>query len=576
MVKTLIVEDDRDLAEGLRQTLASQHYLVDVVTDGQAGWDLADVFHYDLILLDWMLPKLDGIRFCQQRRAKGDRTPILLMTSRDSCTDTVAGLDAGADDYIVKPFSLEELLARIRALLRRGETMTSPVLQWGSLRLDPSSCAVTCNGQPLALTAKEYALLELFLRHPRRIFSQETLLDQLWPLETLPAPSAVRAKIKNLRQKLKRAGITDLIETVYGLGYRLQSGELTVQAQNQGEQWEREGPDSSSQSSVSANLTALREQMREKYLKRIMDLEQVVATLRTSTSLSEALRQQVLAEAHTLAGSLGSFGFQAASQNCREIERMFQSGNRLSSIQIDQLAELIAGVRQELQQRSHVPLQRPTLAPTVMQPQPRLLIVDDDVALAQALGSAATAWGMRVKVAESPAQAQAAIARTRPDIVLLDLGFPNSTLTGLELLAALRRVQPPIPVLVLTAQADLTARVKVAQLGGQRFLQKPVTPTAVLEAIAQVLQRASPPMGKLLIVDGDPQMLDLLRTILEPWGFQLMLLDCDRRFWETLEQFVPDLLLLDLELPGFSGKAAGSSWISQWNNIDIQGTTSNV
>ena len=223
-MKILLVEDDEPLAEMLTKALKSQHYLVDLATDGQAGWELVEAFEYDLILLDLMLPKLDGISFCKKLRQEGDRTPILLMTGEDSSTHKIIGLDAGADDYIVKPFDVQELLAQIRAVLRRGSSTAMPILEWGDLRLEPSKCEVTYSGQLIRLAAKEYALIELFLRHNQRIFSQSALLDHLWSFDEPPSENTVRAHIKSLRQKLKKAGApVDFIETVYGLGYRLKS-----------------------------------------------------------------------------------------------------------------------------------------------------------------------------------------------------------------------------------------------------------------------------------------------------------------------------------------------------------------
>jgi DNA-binding response OmpR family regulator len=167
-MRILLVEDDELISEALVKALTDQHYAIDVATDGQAGCELVEAFAYDLILLDVMLPKLDGISLCRRWRSQGLRSPIILLTSQDSSSKKVMGLDAGADDYVVKPFDLQEMLARIRALLRRGNLTSSPLLEWGNLRLDPSNFAVTYDQQPLRLTPKEYSLLELFLRNRQR------------------------------------------------------------------------------------------------------------------------------------------------------------------------------------------------------------------------------------------------------------------------------------------------------------------------------------------------------------------------------------------------------------------------
>jgi DNA-binding response OmpR family regulator len=221
-VKLLIVEDDERIAEALAEDLTEQNYAVEVAYDGEAGWGLLQAFTYDLVLLDVMLPKMDGIELCQKLRAHGQSMPVLMLTARDTITDKVLGLDAGADDYVIKPCALEELSARIRALLRRGSTTAPPVLEWADLQLDPNTCEVTYQEQQLSLTPKEYSLLELFLRNQRRVFSRAQILEHLWAFEVLPEEDTVKAHIKGLRHKLKSAGASpDLIETVYGFGYRL-------------------------------------------------------------------------------------------------------------------------------------------------------------------------------------------------------------------------------------------------------------------------------------------------------------------------------------------------------------------
>jgi len=221
-VKILLVEDDCRIASALAEALSDQNYAVDLAADGQIGWDLLEAFDYNLILLDVMLPRLNGLTFCQRLRATGRQTPVLMLTARDGSSDKVLGLDVGADDYVVKPFDLKELLARIRALLRRGNASLPPVLIWQSLQLNPATCEVSYDGQSLNLTPKEYGLLELFLRNGRRTLSRSVILAQVWASEEPPGEETVKVHLRSLRQKLAIAGAPlDLIETVYGLGYRL-------------------------------------------------------------------------------------------------------------------------------------------------------------------------------------------------------------------------------------------------------------------------------------------------------------------------------------------------------------------
>ncbi|MGQ9873119.1 response regulator transcription factor, partial [Leptodesmis sp.] len=195
-MRILIVEDDELTAQTLVPILTHQNHVVEIAVNGETAWDLIKTFNYDLMLLDVAAPDVDGVGLCRRIRARGLHTPILLLTDHDSCHERAIGLDAGADDYVVKPFDQEELVARVRALLRRGTISSQPVLEWGLLQLDPSSCEVTYNDQPLLLTPKEYALLELFLRNSRRVFSCGVILEHLWAYEETPGEEAVRTHIK--------------------------------------------------------------------------------------------------------------------------------------------------------------------------------------------------------------------------------------------------------------------------------------------------------------------------------------------------------------------------------------------
>ena len=229
-MKILLVEDDQDLATALVKGLTDNRYQVDWAGDGEAALALAQVKVYDLILLDFYLPKLNGLELCKKIRrgsaliadAELNREiPILVFSGESATAQKVLCLDAGADDHVVKPIDLDELLARIRALLRRGMGQRSPVLQWGELQLDPSNYEVTFRQQIVSLTAKEYDVLELLIRNPKQVFSPAHLVDRLWDGDGLRTDATVRVYIQALRQKLKQVGAGELIETKHGLGYRL-------------------------------------------------------------------------------------------------------------------------------------------------------------------------------------------------------------------------------------------------------------------------------------------------------------------------------------------------------------------
>ena len=221
-MRILIVEDDDRIAKPLAEDLRHQHHVVDIAQDGIAGWEYTESASYDLILLDLMLPQLDGISLCKRLRAAKINALILILTARDTTTDKVIGLDAGADDYLVKPFDLEELAARIRALSRRIPETKPPILSHGDLQLDPSTRQVTYAGNILSLTPKEYMILECFLRKPNQVLARSEILGKLWEIDKLSGEETIKTHITNLRKKLRVAGSPeDFIKTVYGIGYCL-------------------------------------------------------------------------------------------------------------------------------------------------------------------------------------------------------------------------------------------------------------------------------------------------------------------------------------------------------------------
>lgn len=221
-MRILLVEDDDRIAKPLAEDLRHQQYIVDLAADGELGWDFAQTTDYDLILLDLMLPRLNGISLCQRLRSAGYGGFVLMLTAKDTLTDKVIGLDAGADDYMIKPFALEELTARIRALGRRPPQVQPPILRQGELQLNPTLHQVHYGQDLLDLTPKEFVLLEHLLRHPGQVFTRSMLLAKLWELDRAACEGTVKTHISNLRCKFKAAGCSEtLIQTVYGVGYCL-------------------------------------------------------------------------------------------------------------------------------------------------------------------------------------------------------------------------------------------------------------------------------------------------------------------------------------------------------------------
>ncbi len=559
-MRVLLVDDDDAFATLLCGQLDNQNYVVDRVGDGEAGWAYASTFEYDLIVLDWMLPQLSGIDLCERLRAQGDDTPILLLTAKDEQTDKIKGLQAGADDYVVKPFDIEELLARIRVLLRRSPAEPAPIFSWGDLCLDASSCEVTYRAQPVALTAKEYSLLELFLRHSHQVFSAKALLDRTWSSAEFPSESTVRSHIRGLRQKLKRVGApADFIETVHGLGYRLK-------ARASPETLSVLDPQRDRQTRYLEGLIQAWDAHKGESIGRWKKLMQIAQSLKAQ-GLSEQQQSQARQIAHTLAGTLGTFGLMEGYRLSLQLEQLLQA-TALLPAQADQMQALATALGHTLDD-----------APKLINPAEEkaesaaILMVDvNHVPYMQQLMALAVGQGFETTVAASIETATDMLPFNRsiqtpqnlvlgaalPDLVVVNLvaGETDPVLEEpilqmlLQFIAKLAAQWPHLPVLVITSQADFGNRLDLIRRGGAIVLEYPVAPAAVLDVIRQAMSYR---LSKIMIVDDDAHYLQQVIQLLHPWGLQITPLTNPQRFWTLFNQVVPDLVILDIEMPIING-----------------------
>ncbi|MBD1914815.1 MULTISPECIES: response regulator [Cyanophyceae] len=493
-MKILLVDDDEVLIERLTNDLADQHYVVDTTTDGLMGWEYARSALYDLIVLDIDLPGLDGLSLCRRLRQTGYGGAILLLTARGSSTDKVEGLNAGADDYLVKPYTLSELTARLRALLRRPTAVSSPTLHWGQLQCDPNANLVTVADQTVVLSPKEYGLLELLLRHPDRIFSNTVLLERLWSTDDFPGEETIRTHIKRLRRKLKQAGADDMIENVYGMGYRLRPAPPDAEPE-----LSLPDPPSEQAKAAAARAAAIAafDQFRPILGDRMAALRRAAAAL-NQPPLTEEVRSQAQGAAHKLAGSLGLFGLTAGSHLARRLEDWLTQADATQGADfialVDQLdAQLAAGPGESFKPSSGsgiVPLTVPS-RPT--DTRHRVLAVDDDPLILAQLQRLLPPWGLDVVTISDPRQTWAALEASPPDLLLLDLDMPH--LRGVDLCRQLRQQErwQTLPILFLTACREPTAVYELYQAGADDYLPKPILEPELVNRLFQRLER-----GRLL------------------------------------------------------------------------------
>jgi DNA-binding response OmpR family regulator len=532
-MRILLIDDDEQLMEVLANKLIEENYAVDIANSGEMGKEFVLLFHYDLLVLDWMLPDVEGVELCQQIRAKGYEMPIMLLTARDRQNDIVRGLDAGADDYVVKPFDFDELTARIRALLRRDIHVLSPILQWQELSLDPKTHEVKYQNQLLPLTPKEYAFIELFMRHPQQVFSPSAIIDNLWAGEDPPGEEAVRTHIKGVRQKLQAAGMSkDTIQTVYGIGYRLNSALKTNQT------------NSKQKKDRSLAITNAWSQFKDVAFQRLSILENLTIALQDNQATPQ-LHQEAKSSAHKLAGSLGGFGFPDGSKIAKQIERILDCSFAEIVTCTQKLNELLNCLNDELKNQPFEERVREALDNNTI-----LLIIDCDDEYNQQLITKAEKKGIKTRIATSIQQAREMIQQELPNAILQKIVFPDGE--DLDFLAELHQQMPQLPIIILTQDAQLSDRLEIVRKGGNLILQSPVAASIAIDSVVKLIYNQGA-AAKILIVDDDPQILLSLQIALQPWNFRLTTISKPQEFWQTLETVEPDLLILDVEMPEING-----------------------
>jgi DNA-binding response OmpR family regulator/HPt (histidine-containing phosphotransfer) domain-containing protein len=594
-MKILLVEDDESLITFLTRSLVSGHnYVVDAVKDGEAGWEYGSTFEYDLIILDIQLPKLDGISLCQRLRGEGYTTPILLLTSQDSSTAKVQGLDAGADDYMVKPFDVAELSARIRALARRTSSNPFPLMSWGDLLLNPSTCNVSYNGQTLTLTTKEYRLLEILLWDSQHVFSTEEILDRLWSSEEFPAEATVRSHIRRLRHKLVDAGAPhDFIATVHGRGYYLKApnqkssplGDLTFVKHQDAEivtvnsmnvmntppsrgadRYSVEQNDSAEQQAQYLDL--LNETWlvtKPKSFAQMTVFFQVVQDLQAN-SLTPQLQAQAHQVAHKLAGTLGTFGLTQAMQMARQLEHLLDGSSSLRSQQAPLIKTIAIDLQQEIQNTNSI---QSFQLPTELSDEhlPLLLTIAWDTNFAQSLTNAAKSSDLQIAIAPTLNMAKTWLAAKAipnfsncfPQAILLQ--FPSdesrarsSAKDTLEWLQTLTRNYLDLPILVVGDRGELSERLSVVRCGGKVFLEKAIAPKQAIDTVIKLLRGTNTDVEtKVMIVDNDRDWLKTLPMMLSPWGLKVTTLAESEQFWTVLQAVMPDVLVLEVNMPQIDG-----------------------
>ncbi|MEO1373728.1 MAG: response regulator, partial [Cyanobacteria bacterium J06635_10] len=518
-MKILLINDDQQFTNELKENLKEHRYVVDTAYDGQEGWEFVEAQEYDLIVLDVMLPKLDGITFCARLRAKGLQVLVMFLTARATSEDKVKGLDAGADDYVVKPVPLTELTARIRALLRRKATAVSTVLEWGNLCLDPRTTEVKYAGVVLNLTKKEYSLLELFMGDAEKIHSQDSILNQLWSFEDEPPTrDTIRTLVKRLRQKLKAAKTPDLIETVFGLGYRLNPMfEKASPTEKLVESTRTKNSHKSTKSAIARNSGSAKQlihfpskqtptELPTRLLivdedKEFIDTFVEVATaqeLQTAYAPNSKLARNalkrirpdiVLLDISVEEGEDRLIFLEEMSNNVPPIPVLVFTNQELSS-------DRVARARRKSQGFFHKPISPTRLLEAInkiLKPakktEAKILVVDDDRMTLRLVRTLLEPWGIKVTTLNDSRQFWDELESVKPNLLILDVQMPN--VDGVELCQLLRNDSrwAWLPIIFLTGQRDADTIQDVFSAGADDFINKPVVAPELIIRIFNRLER---------------------------------------------------------------------------------------
>jgi DNA-binding response OmpR family regulator/HPt (histidine-containing phosphotransfer) domain-containing protein len=474
-MRILLVDDDDVLRTLLTQRLSAANYAIDSVQDGHTGWEYASTYDYDLLILDVLLPAIDGVSLCKKLRSQGYTVPILLLTAQSSRDAKLTGWDAGADDYVVKPFDEADLLARIRALLRRSQLNPLPVLTWGDLWLDTNTTEARYAGQELVLTVKEYTLLEMMLRDSQHVFSNEEIVDRLWATEDFPAEATVRSHVRRLRHKLSTIGApANFITTAHGHGYFLKPIDRAAAPAL---------PDQATQ--YQAQLNQIWQQHQAACVAKVEQLRQAIVQL-AAQSLDLVGQSEAYRLAHTLSGTLGTLGLDAAMQITRQIEAEIHPDLYLEPIQAPALAAKIAALQTIVTTTHNLPTPEP---PTPIASALRLLLVDDDPIFLQTVRGQLQASGFDVTTLSDPRQFWSVLEQVTPDVLLLDIQMPQ--INGFELCAKLRAVThwQTLPVMFLSILGDAQTQHQAFAAGADDYLAKPITAQHLSDRIQQRWQR---------------------------------------------------------------------------------------
>jgi DNA-binding response OmpR family regulator/HPt (histidine-containing phosphotransfer) domain-containing protein len=559
-IKILLVDDDHRFTATAKEILENKLYKIDVLNKGGKATDFVLTNNYDLLILDVMIPEVNGITICRNLRSNDSAIPILLLTALTQKNDKLKAFEAGADDYLVKPVDWDELIARIRALLRRKKVYQEQILEWGKIKIFTENKQSFYEEEKLNLTPTQFEILQTFLRQPNRVYSYEDILQQLWELwdGDPPTNDTIRSHIKGLRKSLEKAGAPkDIIETQYRLGYRIKKLDTT---DKQGKLTTQKEQKTNKEKDINKEKRELQQKkietalqiMWQQYKQSVWDDLQVLDDYNNNLTVN-LNREDVIRKAHSLVGFLGSLGLKTASNICREIENLLTNNkdNQKIKIELEKLSSNLKNLDElQLNQNNNTVTSEHSTQQAYLMSQ--ILMIADSSSLTKKLQELGTCWNLNLELIDDFSEIKTRLETEKYRGIIVEFN-PEAKKheNRKKIIEFLKEKYPHFPLIILSKKDDLPTRLEIAKYKVNSFISQNLFPEQIIKIVYQLLHTSS--AKKVILVDDDCKFHQIFRQILAEDNLEIITLSDPYQLLDLMETIIPELLILDLQMPKVNG-----------------------
>jgi DNA-binding response OmpR family regulator len=570
-MKILLVEDDQRLGKLIQDFLITESEIVDLVNTGIKIKEKLDQKNYDILILDVMLPDKNGIDICRELRKRDINIPILFITALNNQIDKIKAFESGADDYIIKPFDFQELLVRIKALVRREKITKSTTLTWQNLVMIPEEKQVKYKDNYLHLTPTEFRILEIFLTTPLRVFDTDNIINQLWDIDTIPTHNTLRTHIKSLRKKLIDVGLSkDFIETVYGIGYRLKATENKFTQNSENKSLLLTDTDKKNQNTENQNQLKVSKEDELQLLIRKMWLDNQESISQDCEKLRDFVEgknsidiKNAIIIAHNFAGFLGSLGYINAGSLSKQIENLLKDNDfEIKNQEINaKITNLIHELEKDLFPEGKPIQEKKEEEIFHSKEKIEILVIDEDEKLANKLIMFIEHSQVLLSFCHSISSAKKYLQEKVFDLVILETQWKNLIDRENCLLNLLAEKKEETKIIIYSEDDSLENRLYCSKYPINAFLSKTNSLKVLWENIKSALTKKNNsdsivnPLHNILIIDDDVRFTAVLREklIINQLPVNINIVSDSETFLDEIKKIKPELIILDLEMPKLNG-----------------------